>query len=111
MDRRQSPLALALAVVVLVIAALLVTAFTLPLLGRSKVEFAAIAGVCWAAIFAGTGLLTRSLGRSSRLAAGEGSARETLAQGAERVLDDEVAHPLRVEPLVKAPAGLEKRPY
>jgi hypothetical protein len=54
----------ALLVAIIVLAALLVTGLSLPLLERSSVAFFVVAGVCWAAIFAGTFLVTRSLRRS-----------------------------------------------
>ena len=67
-DKEPAPqrrgLAQALMVAILVLAALLVTGLTLPLLGRSTLAFFVVAGVCWAAIFAGTFLVSRSLGRS-----------------------------------------------
>jgi hypothetical protein len=57
-------LAYALLAAILLLAAVLVTGLTLPLLGRSTIAFFVIAGVCWAAIFAGTFLVSRGLGRS-----------------------------------------------
>jgi len=53
-------------VAILILAALLVIQLTLPLLGSSTVVFFVVAGVCWAAIFAGTFAVTRSLGRRDR---------------------------------------------
>ena len=60
---RRRGLVQALLVAILVLAALLVTGLTLPLLGRSTVVFFVVAGVCWAAIFAGTFVVSRSFGR------------------------------------------------
>jgi hypothetical protein len=61
---RSRALVPALLVVILVLAAFLVTGLTLPLLGRSNVAFFAVAGVCWAGIFAGAFFVSRSLGRT-----------------------------------------------
>jgi cobalamin biosynthesis protein CobD/CbiB len=101
-DRRPGRVALALVVVILLIAAFLVTILTLSLLSRSIVEFAIIAGVCWVAIFAAALVTSRSLSRSVT-SVGRSAGRETLAQGAERILHDPVAHDGRLEGL----AGVE----
>jgi tetrahydromethanopterin S-methyltransferase subunit E len=63
---RQRWNAYALTVVILILAALFVMRFTLPLLGGSTVVFFVVAGACWAAIFAGTFAVTVSLGRRDR---------------------------------------------
>jgi hypothetical protein len=61
---RRRGLVPALLIAILVLAAVLVIGLTLPLLGRSTVAFFIVAGVCWAAIFAGTFLVTRGLRRA-----------------------------------------------
>ena len=99
--RRPTGAALALAVAVLVLAALLTTALTLPLLSHSILEFAIVAGFAWAAIFAGAIVLTRAAGASDR--------GEPLAERAEGVLDDPVANDLRLDELTGSTAHLEER--
>jgi len=104
--RGPAGVALALAVVVLVLAALLTTALTLPLLSYSVVEFAVVAGIAWAAIFAGAVALTRGVSG----AAGASDGGEPIAERAEGVLDDPVADGLRLDGLAGSAAHLEEGP-
>jgi hypothetical protein len=103
--RRPTGVALALAVAVLVLAALLTTALTLPLLSHSVVEFAAVAGFAWAAIFAGAIALTRGVSRDAR----SSDRGESLGERAERILDEPVADVLGADGLAGRAAHLEER--
>jgi hypothetical protein len=102
--RGQTGVALALAVVVVVLAAFLTTALTLPLLPHSVVEFAVVAGIAWSAIFAGAIALTRGVSR----AAGASDGGESIGERAEGVLDDSVADALRLDELAGSAAHLEE---
>jgi cobalamin biosynthesis protein CobD/CbiB len=112
-DRRlakkpQRAVGVALLVVTILIAALLVTFLTLPLLSRSLVVFAVVAGSCWAAVFAAAVLVTRSLGRPSAAAGGSAGA-EPLAESPEGILDHAVANDVGLEEVAAGAAHAEKR--
>jgi hypothetical protein len=97
--------ALALAVAVLILAALLATTLTLPMLAHSIVEFAIVAGLAWTAIFAGVIALTRAVSRATTVSDGG----ESVAERAEGILDDPLADELRLDGLVGGAADLEER--
>ena len=103
--RRPTGIAVALAAAVLVLAALLTTAATLSLLSHSVLEFAVVAGLAWAAIFAGAIALTRSVSRDADASDGG----EPLAERAEGILDDPVADDLRLDELARSAAHLKER--
>jgi hypothetical protein len=103
--RKPSGAALAFAVAVLVLAALLTTTLTLPMLPHSIVEFAVVAGFAWTAIFAGAIALTRSVSRD----AGVSDGGEPVAERAEGIPNDPVADDLRLDELAPSAAHLEER--
>jgi hypothetical protein len=106
--RQRSGVVAVLLVTIIVIAALLVTALTLPLLSRSPVAFAVVAGCCWLAIFAATVAVSRSLGRSTGVA-GRSTGSEALAQRPEGILNHTLTDGSGLERLASGPAEAEKR--
>lgn len=68
-EKQPSRLVYVLCVLVVVAAATLVSLLTLPLLSGSFTTFLVVACVCWVAIFAAAGVMTRRLGRDSDIAA------------------------------------------
>jgi hypothetical protein len=107
-NRRRSGLVVALIAAIIVIAALLVTALTLPLLSRSIPAFAAVAGASWLAIFGATFALSRSLGGlSARADFSAGS--EAFAQSPERIPNHTLADQRRLLGVASSPTDAEKR--
>jgi hypothetical protein len=95
----RSPLAVALAIVVLVVAAMLVMLLTLPLLSHSAVEFAVAATLSWLAIFAGAVAVSRAVSLRGR---------EAVAERPESVLNDTLADGRGLDGVAAGTAQLEK---
>jgi small-conductance mechanosensitive channel len=106
---RRRGVAVALALTIIVLAAFLTTILTLPLLSKSIVTFAVVAGCCWAAIFTAAFFVSRSLGSAS--AANRSAGGEPLAERPERVLDDPLPDHVRLEGVAGSDARVQERLY